>query len=76
MVGLRRLSKTLSFFRKRLQKYDIRDLPGDALVITFFMHGDFSAKLRQIRMQFLLQKTANNAQLQTQISSYLLLQST
>ena len=50
-----------------------RDLPGNALVITFFIHSDFSVKLQQIRMQCILQRTANNAKLQTQIASYLLL---
>ena len=44
-----------------------RDLPGDALVIAFFMHSYFSAKLQQIRMKFLSQSTANNPPIQTQI---------
>ena len=32
-----------------------RDLPGDTLVIAFFIHGDFSAKLQQILKRFLSQ---------------------
>ena len=31
----------------RISYIHIRDLPGHALAITFFMHGDFSAKLQQ-----------------------------
>ena len=33
-----------------------RYLPGDALVITFFMHSDFSTKLQEIRNRFSLTK--------------------
>ena len=36
-----------------------RDLPGDTLVIAFFMHSYFSAKLQQMRIRFLLQRTDN-----------------
>ena len=34
--------------------FETRDLPSIALVITFFMHGDFSAKLHQIALLFIL----------------------
>ena len=47
------------------QKYPlIRVLPGEALVVTFFVQGDFSAKLLQTL--FLSQSSASIHQLQTQ----------
>ena len=39
-----------------------RDLPGVALVTTFIMYGDFSAKLQQIAMLLLQAFTASNQQ--------------
>ena len=37
----------------RISYIHARDLPGHAVDITFFMHGDFSAKLQQIAMLLL-----------------------
>jgi len=56
MVIVFKATSTSLLLPTELLVYNItRDLPGIALVITFLMYGDFSAKMHQIAMLFILQ---------------------